>query len=54
MFIRWIMVLIIDECVALPLAELASRYPTSAKPALLLADPYRPCSEIMMTVSGSC
>ncbi|KAM7198438.1 Amino acid permease domain containing protein [Naviculisporaceae sp. PSN 640] len=32
MFIGWILVLILSECVALSLAELASRYPTSAGP----------------------
>ncbi|KAK1749832.1 putative amino acid permease [Echria macrotheca] len=32
MFLGWIMVLIVDECVALSLGELASRYPTSAGP----------------------
>lgn len=32
MFLGWIMVLIVDECVALSLSELASRYPTSAGP----------------------
>lgn len=31
-FVGWIVVLILDECVALSLAELASRYPTSAGP----------------------
>ncbi|KAH8591502.1 amino acid/polyamine transporter I [Bisporella sp. PMI_857] len=31
-FVGWIIVLILDECVALSLAELASRYPTSAGP----------------------
>ena len=32
MFLGWVIVLIVDECVALSLAELASRYPTSAGP----------------------
>ncbi|KAI1813041.1 amino acid transporter [Poronia punctata] len=32
MFLGWIMVLILDECIALSLSELASRYPTSAGP----------------------
>ncbi|KAH8887291.1 amino acid transporter [Thozetella sp. PMI_491] len=32
MFLGWIIVLIVDECVALSLGELASRYPTSAGP----------------------
>jgi len=32
MFLGWIMVLVVDQCVALSLAELASRYPTSAGP----------------------
>jgi amino acid transporter len=32
MFLGWVIVLIIDECVALSLGELASRYPTSAGP----------------------
>ncbi|KAK3389330.1 amino acid/polyamine transporter I [Podospora didyma] len=32
MFLGWIMVLLVDECVALSLGELASRYPTSAGP----------------------
>lgn len=32
MFLGWVMVLICDECVALSLGELASRYPTSAGP----------------------
>lgn len=31
-FLGWIVVLILDECVAISLAELASRYPTSAGP----------------------
>lgn len=31
-FIGWLMVLVLDECVALSLGELASRYPTSAGP----------------------
>lgn len=32
MFIGWLVVLVLSECVALSLAELASRYPTSAGP----------------------
>lgn len=32
MFLGWILVLILDEAVAVSLAELASRYPTSAGP----------------------
>lgn len=32
MFLGWILVLIVDECIALSLGELASRYPTSAGP----------------------
>lgn len=32
MFLGWILVLVVDECVALSLGELASRYPTSAGP----------------------
>lgn len=32
MFVGWIVVLILAECVALSLGELASRYPTSAGP----------------------
>ncbi|KAI0392729.1 amino acid transporter [Xylariaceae sp. FL0594] len=32
MFLGWIIVLILDECIALSLSELASRYPTSAGP----------------------
>ena len=32
MFVGWIMVLVLAECVALSLGELASRYPTSAGP----------------------
>lgn len=32
MFVGWIMVLIVDECVAISLGELASRFPTSAGP----------------------
>jgi amino acid transporter len=32
LFLGWIVVCILDECVALSLAELASRYPTSAGP----------------------
>jgi amino acid transporter len=31
-FVGWILVLVLDECVALSLAELASKYPTSAGP----------------------
>lgn len=31
-FVGWIVVLFLDECVALSLGELASRYPTSAGP----------------------
>lgn len=32
MFVGWMVVLIVDECVALSLGELASRFPTSAGP----------------------
>lgn len=32
MFLGWIVVLVVDECVALSLGEFASRYPTSAGP----------------------
>ena len=32
MFLGWVVVLIVDECVALSLGELASKYPTSAGP----------------------
>jgi amino acid transporter len=32
MFVGWIVVLVLDECVALSLSELASKYPTSAGP----------------------
>lgn len=32
MFLGWIVVLILGECIALSLSELASRYPTSAGP----------------------
>ena len=31
-FVGWIVVMVLDECIALSLAELASRYPTSAGP----------------------
>ncbi len=31
-FVGWILILVLDECVALSLGELASRYPTSAGP----------------------
>lgn len=31
-FVGWIIVLVLDECVALSLGELASKYPTSAGP----------------------
>ncbi|KAG0646589.1 putative amino-acid permease [Hyphodiscus hymeniophilus] len=31
-FVGWLMVLVLDECVAVSLSELASRYPTSAGP----------------------
>ena len=31
-FVGWIVILVLDECVAVSLAELASRYPTSAGP----------------------
>jgi amino acid transporter len=31
-FVGWIVVLILDECIALSLGELASKYPTSAGP----------------------
>lgn len=31
-FVGWIVVLVLDECIALSLAEFASRYPTSAGP----------------------
>jgi len=31
-FIGWLMVLVLDECIAISIAELASRYPTSAGP----------------------
>jgi amino acid transporter len=32
LFVGWIVVCVLDECVALSLAELASRWPTSAGP----------------------
>lgn len=32
MFVGWIMVIVLDQCVAFSLAELASRFPTSAGP----------------------
>lgn len=32
MFVGWIMILIVDECIAISLGELASKYPTSAGP----------------------
>jgi amino acid transporter len=32
MFVGWVVVLVVDECVALSLGEFASRYPTSAGP----------------------
>ncbi|KAJ4424405.1 hypothetical protein N0V82_000926 [Gnomoniopsis sp. IMI 355080] len=32
MFLGWVVVLVVDECVALSLGEFASRYPTSAGP----------------------
>ena len=32
-FLGWIVVLILDECIALSLGELASRYPTSGGPS---------------------
>lgn len=32
MFVGWIMVCILDECIAISLAELAAKYPTSAGP----------------------
>lgn len=32
MFLGWVVVLIVDECVALSLGEFASKYPTSAGP----------------------
>ncbi|KAK3938203.1 amino acid/polyamine transporter I [Diplogelasinospora grovesii] len=32
MFLGWIFIMIVDECIALSLGELASRYPTSAGP----------------------
>lgn len=32
MFLGWIMVLLVDECIAISLGELASKYPTSAGP----------------------
>ncbi|KAK6827757.1 hypothetical protein PG987_011098 [Apiospora arundinis] len=32
MFLGWVMILIVDECIAVSLGELASRYPTSAGP----------------------
>lgn len=31
-FVGWIVILVLDECVAISLGELASRYPTSAGP----------------------
>lgn len=33
MFLGWIVVLLLDECIALSLGELASRYPTSGGPS---------------------
>lgn len=32
MFLGWVVVLVVDECIALSLGEFASRYPTSAGP----------------------
>ena len=32
MFVGWITVCILDECIAISLAELAAKYPTSAGP----------------------
>lgn len=32
MFLGWLIVLVVDECIALSLGEFASRYPTSAGP----------------------
>ncbi|KAI5925509.1 amino acid transporter [Camillea tinctor] len=32
MFLGWVLILVLDECIALSLSELASRYPTSAGP----------------------
>ena len=42
MFVGWIMVCILDECIAISLAELAAKYPTSAGPyywSFQIADP---------------
>ena len=32
MFVGWVMILVVDECVAISLGELASKFPTSAGP----------------------
>lgn len=32
-FVGWIVILVLDECIALSLGELASRYPTSGGPS---------------------
>lgn len=55
MFLGWIVVLILDECIALSLSELASRYPTSAGPyywSFQLASPkYR---TVLSFITGWC
>ncbi|KAH8156935.1 hypothetical protein CIB48_g11310 [Xylaria polymorpha] len=55
MFLGWIVVLILDECIALSLSELASRYPTSAGPyywSFQLASPkYR---TLLSFITGWC
>lgn len=40
-FLGWIVVLILDECIALSLGEFASRYPTSGGPSYWV---FRTCS----------
>lgn len=55
MFLGWVVVLVLDECIALSLSELASRYPTSAGPyywSFQLASPkYR---TVLSFITGWC
>lgn len=43
MFLGWIVVLLLDECIALSLGELASRYPTSGGPSYWSFRMYSTC-----------
>jgi amino acid transporter len=55
MFLGWVVVLIVDECVALSLGEFASKYPTSAGPyywSFQLANPN--VRTVLSFITGAC